>query len=166
MINMEKLILTDFFTTKSQAVDFTARISELSGKIYEVDFNLEKNLGEYFGVKKKDKLVSLLRENQIPLESSSALAKFLDKIKDTVSTMSTVTLILATEPDEHTLKTISDWFTLNLKRQVLLETEVDESLVAGAVINYQGKRYDSSIRTIIDEIVATYLAKNDANMTN
>jgi len=154
LTNMGELILSDFFTTKSQANNFSARLSAIMEKIFELDFNLEKNLQEQFGNKKKDKFISLLTENEIPLESSSHLNKFFGQIQETVSALPLASLTFAIEPTEQILKSVSDWFLLNLKKQVLIEPEIDPSLIAGAVVAFQGKRLDSSIRSVFEQICA------------
>ena len=158
---MEALDLSDFITTKPQAVDFAARLSSISEKIYEVDFSLEKTLQEQFGVQKKDKFLSLLRKNEIPAGSSSALGNFLGKIQETITSLPTTTMTLAVEPKEETLKTISNWFLLNLKRQVLVEIHIDPNIIAGATVGYQGKQFNTSIRSIFDEVCSTVLTNNN-----
>ena len=109
-------------------------------KSIELDFNLEKILQEQFGTRKMDKFISLLREKEIPLESNSPLNKFFGQIQETISTLPLASLTFAIEPNEQILKSVSDWFLLNLKKQVLIEPEIDPNLIAGAVVGFQGKR--------------------------
>lgn len=163
---MQVLDLSDFFTTKPQAVDFSARLSNISDKIYELDFNLEKELQEQFGIKKKDKFISLLRKNEVPAGSNTALSDFLVKIQKTISSLSTTSIAVAIEPDEETLKEISNWFLLNLKRQVLVEIQVDPSIIAGAIIGYQGKRFNASVKSIFDKVYGTSLKEDEVKEVN
>jgi sugar-specific transcriptional regulator TrmB len=158
---MEELDLSDFITTKSQAVDFSARLSSISEMIYETDFDLEKNLQEQFGIQKKDAFLSLLRKNEIPPGSNSALNNFFGKIQETISSLPTAIIVLAVEPKSEILKTISDWFLLNLKQQILIEIQIDPKIIAGAAVNYQGKRLDASIKSIFNEVCIASL--NDKN---
>lgn len=154
---MEFIDLTDFFTTKSQAVDFSARLAKVSEKIYEVSFNLEKSLQEQFGIRKKDKFLSLLRENNIQSESGSAISNFLTKIQELISSLPTASVTLAIEPNEEILKAISNWFLLNLKRQVLIETLIDPNIIGGAKAGFQGKQLDASIRSVFNDVCLTIL---------
>ena len=151
---MGELILSDFFTTKSQANNFLAHLNTISEKIYELDFSLEKILQEELGIKKKDKFMSLLSENGILLESNTALNKFISQVQETVSSLPIVNITFAIEPNEEILKSVSDWLLLNLKKQVLVDPEIDPDLIAGAVVSFQGKRLDSSIRSTFEQICA------------
>lgn len=149
---MNNLELTDFFTTKRQAADFEARLSEVEASLYEVDLNLENVLQEHFGIEKKDKFITLLRENKIPLDSNPAIKEFFNKIKEAISSMPEATITLAIEPNEEILKSIADWFLLNLDKQILIDAKIDQGLVAGATVDYQGKHFDSSIKNIFKQM--------------
>lgn len=154
---MGEIILSEFFTTKSQANDFSTRLATIKSKIYETEFNLEKNLREQFGIQKKDKFLTLLRENNISMESNSALSKFLEEIQTTISNLPQASLTLAIEPNEEILKAISDWFLLNLKRQVVIEVLVKTNIIAGATVSFNGKHFDSSIKSEFDNFTTTSL---------
>lgn len=154
---MEELILSDFFTTKSQANNFLAHLNAISEKIYELDFNLDKILHEHFGTRKMEKFIALLREKEIPIESKSTLNQFFIKIQETISSLPTADLTLAIEPNEQILKSISDWFLINLKKQVLIELDVNSNIIAGAAVSFQGKHLDCSIKSKFEEVCANTL---------
>lgn len=149
---MDDIDLSGFALTKSQAVDFSQRLSVVSESIYRVDFDLEKVLQEQFGIEKKDKLISLIRKNKIPPGSSTALAGFLAKLQETISSLPVVTISLAIEPDDEILKTMFDWFPISLKKQVLVDIKIDPKLIAGCSVNYQGKQKDASIREVFENV--------------
>jgi F0F1-type ATP synthase delta subunit len=152
LINMEELILSDFFTTKSQANNFLTRLNYVSEKIYESDFNLDSILHEQFGTKKTDKFISLLRDNNVSPGSSSALNNFINHLQEIISSRPIANITFAIEPNEQILKSVSDWFLLNLKKQVLIEPEINPDLIAGAAVSFQGKRLDSSIKSIFEQV--------------
>lgn len=151
---MGELVLSDFFTTKSQANIFSAHINSIMEKIYGLDFNLESSVREQFGAKKTDKFMSLLRENEISLSSDTALNNFFSHVLEIVSALPVASITFAIEPNEQILKSVSDWFILNLKKQVLIEPEIDQNLIAGAVVGYQGKRLDSSVKSVFEQTCA------------
>jgi F0F1-type ATP synthase delta subunit len=91
-----------------------------------------------------------LRNNNISPGSNSPLKDFFDKIREKVSSMPVISLTLAFEPGEETLKILSDWFPLNINRQILLDIKIDTNLIAGAYISFNGKYLDSSVRPIFD----------------
>lgn len=152
MINMGEINLSDFISTKSQALFFSACLHAIADKVYETDFDLEKNLREQIGTIKTEKFLMLMRDNDVPLASNSALIEFFRRIQETISSLPSAGITMAIEPTEQMLKSISNWLLLNLKKQVLIEPEVDHSIIAGAAVSFQGKRLDSSIGSEFDRI--------------
>ncbi len=140
--------LTYFFKTKSQANDFSSRLATVSENIYQTDFNLDQALMEAFGIQKKDKFLSLLRDNNVNVESASALKAFFTKIQKEISTLPVLTLTVAFEPKGQTLQAIAEWFVLNTHKQMLFEIVINYDLIAGAALNYNGKFIDCSIRPV------------------
>jgi F0F1-type ATP synthase delta subunit len=151
--------LSAFFQTKAQATDFSSRLSILSEKIYATDFNLEKALMELLGLKKKEAFIALLRDNNISSESNTALQKFVIELQKTIAELPLLSLSIAFEPKESTLKALSEWFVLNIKRQLLLEIKIDKKIIAGAAISFNGKDADFSIRSTFDTTVKELLTK-------
>lgn len=154
---MDQLDLSYFFTTKAQAYDFSARLSTISDKIYQTSFNLEKNLIDEFGIQKKEKFMTLLRDNKIPVESNSQMKAFLDTLLEKISKLPVLILTISVEPDTKTLASLSEWFVLNLNKQILLDINIDNRLIAGASIKFQGKAMDFSIRPQFEKILENCL---------
>ena len=158
---MASLDLSAFFQTKAQSADFSSRLAALSEKIYETNFNLEKSLMEQFGLKKKDEFMKILRDQNVSIETNTELKKFLTDMQKDISALPVLSLTLAFEPKEKTLKALSEWFVLNIKKQLLLEINVDPQLIAGASISFNGKDSDYSIREKFDTIMQKTINKQE-----
>jgi hypothetical protein len=150
---MEELDLSDLFNTKSQAQDFSQRLQSIEGKIFETGFNPETALLEYFGIKKKEMFMNLLRDNKVNAESRLGIKEFIEKIQQKIASLPVLSLVLAFEPQEETLEAFSRWFILNTKKQVLFEIKVDKGLIGGAAILSNGKYLDFSIRPAFEKIL-------------
>lgn len=150
---MEQIDLSGFFTTKVQASDFSTRLASVSALIYDTKFDLEKILLEQLGIQKKDKFVTLLRHNNVPLDSNFAIKAFIEKIQERITTMPTMTMTVAFEPKEATLKAIAGWFLVNTSKQVLLDLSFDRSIIGGAVISVNGRFYDFSVRPQFNSVL-------------
>lgn len=150
---MENLDLSYFFKTKLQAGDFSTRLATISQQIYETHFSLETALVDAFGMQKKDKFIVLLRDNAVNTDSPTALKEFLDKLQEKIAALPVLSLTIAFEPKEQTLITISEWFLLHMKRQVLFETITDPQLIAGAAITFNGKFLDFSVKSKFEGIL-------------
>lgn len=156
---MEILDLSDFFKTKAEAIDFSQRLSIISQRIFETNFNLDKTLMDHLGIHKKEKLISLMRESEINISSATAIKDFLTVIQNKISYLPVLSITLAFDPTEETLQALSDWFLLN-KKQVLFEISIDKSLLAGVAIYYNSKYLDFSIKNRFEKILNDNLEKN------
>ncbi len=159
---MEILDLSEFFKTKAEAIDFSQRLSIVAQKIFETNFNLEKILMEQLGLHRKEKFVSLMRENNVNLSSNSALKDFITLIQSKISYLPVLSITLAFEPTAQTLQALSDWFLLN-KKQVLFEISVDRNLLAGVAIYYNSKYLDFSIKSRFEKILNDTIYKKEEN---
>lgn len=157
---METLDLSAFFKTKAEALDFSVRLAAISQKVFETDFQLEPALSEQFGLQKKQLLLALLRDNGVQVEKASALKDFLSQLQTQIRSLPVLTLSLAFEPKDKTLKVLSDWFLLNMKRQVLFDITVDPTLIAGIAIHFNGKFLDFSIRETFKKVLSELLTSS------
>ncbi len=154
---MENLDLSPFCKTKAQANEFLGKLAAISEKAYETDFNLEKVALEQLGMQKKDSFLQLLSQNNISLTDVNQLKTFLTQLQEMVSKLPVLSLIIAFEPKEESLKAFSDWFFLNVKKQVLFAITVDRSLIGGATISYNGKHLNCSIQSSFEQILTDAL---------
>jgi F0F1-type ATP synthase delta subunit len=156
---MNTIDLSSFFQTKSQASDFSSRIASLADKIYETDFNLEKELLNEFGLKKKDAFQRVMHENNVSAESHASLKEFFTKMQQQITSLPVLTLTLAFEPNDETMKALAEWFIINMNRQVVFEINLDRSIIAGATISFNGKNLDLSIKDKFTQIVQNIFTK-------
>jgi hypothetical protein len=152
--NIEPVNLSRFFKTKSEARSFSVRLAKVSGRIFETNFHLEPALSDEFGLQRKELFMTLLHEQNINLDKPSAIKDFLTLLQNQINAMPVLSLSIACEPNEMTLKTLSDWFLLSLKRQVLFDITVEPSLIAGLAIHYNGKYLDYSIRPTFAKVIS------------
>src|SRR5260221_11894392 len=103
---MDNIDLSDFFITKAQANDFATRLNAIVDMMYTTNFDLEKALMHELGIHKKDAFMKLLRENKMSDASHSAMQDFLKKMQETITSLPVVSLSIAFEPSEETLKAL------------------------------------------------------------
>lgn len=150
---MKPIDLSEFIATKAEANDFLSRITAVSEKIFQSDFNLHKALTEQFGVTKSDRFLSMLLNNNINAESLPEVKAFLNMLQKQISSLQVLSLTIAFEPNQQMLTSLSEWFLVNMKKQMLFDITVDRTVVAGAIISYKGKFSDFSIRPTFQRIL-------------
>lgn len=149
--------------TKNQANNFVQGLNNILDQLYEVNFNIEKSLSNEFGLERKDKFMTMLRENNMNNTNLDGMKKFLQNMQETTRKLPTLTLTLAFEPNETILKTILQWFLFTLNKQVLLEIDVNKNIIAGATMNYNGKYKDFSVKPQLDQIISRILEPESNN---
>ena len=145
--------LSEFFITKKQAYDFIQSLGKIIDQLFEVNFNLESTLINEFGIDKKDKFMNLLRDLKMNNLTNEELKKFLLKLQDNIRKMPIITLTIAYEPNEASLKAFLEWFIFNLKKQILIDIQIDKKLIAGTTINYYGKFKDYSVKPFFEQLI-------------
>jgi ATP synthase delta (OSCP) subunit len=150
---MERLDFSDFFHTKTESNEFLVRLSNISDQVFETNFNLEKALDKQFGLEKKDRFLVFLREENVSLDSPKSLKDFLDKLQLNISNLPTLYINIAFEPTQETLELLSQWFMLNSDKQYVFDITVVPDLMAGAVLNLNGKYFDYSVKEKFNKIV-------------
>lgn len=154
---MENIDLSIFFQTRTQAADFSKGLTYIIESLYKTDFQLEKVLLEQFGLQKKDVFLTFLRKNNVATDTVAPLKEFLTKMQEYIHALPTLSLTIAFEPKEETLRAISQWFVGQLHKQILLEITVNPAIIAGTAITFRGKYLDYSIQSIFDKAVSEIL---------
>jgi F0F1-type ATP synthase delta subunit len=150
---MDLTDLSKLFKTKVQADDFSSSLDQIIRAIYSADFNFEQNLLQHFGQTTSDELLRLYKSQNNAIQNPGLIKQFLEAIKDQISKLPVLNLTLAFPPRENTLKVITSWFMLNLKKQVLLSIKVDPTLIGGAYIDFNGKHFEYSIQNKVSSII-------------
>jgi len=156
---MDQVDLSDFFTTKLEANDFLARVTTISEMFFQTGFNLEQALHQQFGVNKSDKMITILRSSNINPESLPAVKDFLFILMQKISLLPVISLTIAFEPQDQTLKTLSQWFFITMHKQVLFDISVDHTVIGGAHITYNGKFFDFSVKSTFERILQDYMER-------
>lgn len=149
---METLDLSDFFSTRSQAEDFSQRLTFVAKEAFATGFDPEKSLIEHLGIVKKEAFIVLMRNNNVNPQSRLSIKDFIDKVQAKIASFGVVSMVFAFEPTDRTLQALSHWFILNTNKQVLFDIKIDKSLVGGAAILSNGKYLDYSIRPALEKI--------------
>lgn len=80
-----------------------------------------------------------------PLKQSEEMA--VDKLKKDVGELVEVTIWLADEPSDRLKEMIDQWLVEKLGKELVVQFKIENRLVGGAVIEYNGKRFDYSLKS-------------------
>jgi len=137
--------------TKQYADEVLVRIDELKESLYNKRIDLDKKMSELFSFELKEKIKAYSWQEQINLNDPVSFGKFLSDLRGHIKSMPVVTIKIAFDPDEETVKEISDWFVENYGKNVLVELVSDKSLIAGAIVVFNQSSKDFSLKKRLEE---------------
>jgi chromosome segregation ATPase len=105
----------------------------------------------------EDKIIQLEKETQEGSQKDGYLEvkeqlSLLGEIEDYLFSLPELRLEMAKKPDEETISLIRNWFKDNFNRPVVLIIKINSKLVAGAVVEYEGKWADFSLSKRMKQI--------------
>ena len=130
---------------------------EFPGNIFGLALNLEQDsvgavvLGEYKGLREGDTVKTTGRILEVPV-GPELLGRVVDALKNEQEGVADVTITAATALDAKQQETLSAALTRRLQKKVRLHTEVDATLIGGAVIRSGDLVIDGSLRTRLERM--------------
>lgn len=136
--------------TKAYADQIIASIDELKGCLYNKRVDLDKKMSELFTFELKEKIKAYSWAEQVNLNDPESFAGFLSNLRSIIKSMPVVTIQIAFPPSAEIVKEVADWFVENYGKNVLVETQFDKDLIAGAVVTFDQKSKDFSLKKRIE----------------
>lgn len=138
--------------TQAQAHDFISKIDALLFKIYQHMGNVEEHLDTIFDKETAAKIRTQAASSHVDISNYVLFQKFLLEIKEQIMALSSITLFLAFEPQDVSLKKFSDYFMKAWGRKFLFRIEVKKEIIGGAVIVFNGTYRDYSLKSKLKKI--------------
>lgn len=154
MENLDKPLssqIMEIVKTKEEAARFVEDLKKLADSLFNAKSDFEQALKKNIPFPKKEKLLEMLKNNNIDKNNFSQMQEFLSLLLETIEKMPVLTIKIGFEPREETIENISEWLQLKLGKNILLEAEVDKNIIAGALISYNGAYKDYSLKNKIDK---------------
>ncbi|HSW47687.1 MAG TPA: F0F1 ATP synthase subunit delta [Candidatus Saccharimonadales bacterium] len=149
---MDLTALHSYLRTKRETTGLIIVIEKLQEAVFKQNFNLDNALSKDVPLEEKDVIEKLIRDSGINIENRQDVQTFLTKLQKEVSSLPTIHIILAISPKEEMIEAIHNWFYQNYKKTVLLDISVDETVIGGGVISFDGKANDYSLRNTISQM--------------
>lgn len=125
-------ILTSLFTIKKTKLDTI----------------LDKSLHKPLARAVKD----AIKKEKITLTDHDKIKEFFQKLQEAVSRLPLVRLTFAFSPSPKILETTSDWAKNTFGHDAILDIEIDEKILGGAIVVYEGIYKDFSLKNRIQKV--------------
>lgn len=149
---MDLSALQPFLKTKDDANHLIATVENLADNLFKGDFILSDFLSKNFPYDLKLAIEKTLVSSSINSDNKEELSKFFKNLLEEIGKLPLIHIILAKSPLEELVNSIHLWFYQNYKKTVLLDISIDNSIIAGAVLSFNGRAQDYSLSSKIEQM--------------
>ena len=148
------LIYFDLITSlkTTQEVDnLSSEIDMLMSKLFQSEKILLEKALTSVSVDSAKKITEIFEKFNLDMTDKAIVRDFLDTLADLIKKFKVIKLILAFDPTRATIENIHEAVSENIGIGYILDIEVDESVLAGAIVIFNGKYKDYTIKKAIEE---------------
>lgn len=153
------LILNDILgdiKTVDRLDNFLAEIENVLLDLFKVkNKSIDQILDKTAGKSTADTLRKLIEKNKIDSSDYNSLDKLLNGIKQDLKKIRILKMSLAIDPTSETIDRLFDWVKENMGEGIILDIDKDESILGGAIISFNGRYKDFSLKRKLEEIFQT-----------
>lgn len=142
----------ELVTTTSMANEVLAQLEGLNNALQQTS----EDWDEYMKNEMSESLAEILRGVFTEITEPAERVRVISALEESIQRMPVVTLTLSFRPRERFLERVTVWFREVLGRMVLIEARYDTYVLGGAVVAYEGKHADVSLRSMFDEKLEAY----------
>jgi len=137
--------LLDNVCTKEDADLLESELDTILSNLFK------KNIGQVLKKEIRLKTLEELKKNFADFSNTEKVEVALNKVKDEIRKLKVLSLSIGFEPAEQTLETIFEWVKKNMGEGIVLDIKIDKGILGGAVIAYEGKYRDESVKKMLDD---------------
>lgn len=142
--------LTSLIKTREDFNLIKNQLDALEVSLYELKTN---NFESTLGNNVRADLAQLISK-AIRTEGKEEVIK---KMREALGNIKFVELTLSFEPPNKLLEIIYEWFNKNVSQNISLDVKVDPDIIGGALITFEGKFFDGSLKRRLQDILKNYV---------
>jgi F0F1-type ATP synthase delta subunit len=147
-------IITSLKTTQ-EAEFLVSEIDALMSNFFESEEVSMRKALDSISEESKFKIMQIFTKNNLNPNDRDIVVKFFKTLKELIKRLKVVKLILAFEPTGKTIANIHNFVKETLGIGYILEIEVSKEVLAGAVVIFNGKYVDFSLKKRIEDTFGT-----------
>ncbi|HUD44562.1 MAG TPA: F0F1 ATP synthase subunit delta [Patescibacteria group bacterium] len=152
---MDASLFTPFLTqlrTTAEANNVVEQIDEITNMFYKDNqIPISKLLSDRFPSDLSSTLEIILKNNNLTEGNPTVLKTFFERLQTAVRSCDVLSLTLAHNPTQTLLNNLSTYAKQTFGNKTILEINLDPTLIAGAIVTFQGNYLDASIKRKLEE---------------
>ncbi|MCL5114030.1 MAG: F0F1 ATP synthase subunit delta [Patescibacteria group bacterium] len=152
----DSLIYSDILKslkTVEETEEFSSKIDVLLNSLFKTQAKpLEELLKKLLDLKTSGIIKQAMSVKNINSSDHAAIETLLNDIKKEIQKLRVLKLYLAFDPTTEIIDNIFEWVLKNIGNGIILDIEKDESIIGGAIIVFEGRYKDLTIRKRFEEL--------------
>jgi len=143
-------IITSLKTTK-EVESFVGEIDTLMLKFFESEEISMVKMLDSISEDSSFKIKQTFAKNNLDFNNRDTVSKFFKTLKEIIKKLKVIKMVLAFDPSVKTIENIHNFITDLLDVGYILEIEVSQEILAGAIVIFNGKYIDFSLKKRIED---------------
>jgi len=143
-------IITSLKTTR-EVESFVGEIDTLMLKFFESEEVSPEKMLDSISENSSLKIKQTFAKNNLDFNNRDTVSKFFKTLKEIIKKLKVIKMVLAFDPSTKTIENIHDFITDLLGIGYVLEIEVSQEILAGAIVIFNGKYIDFSLKKRIED---------------
>ncbi len=144
---------SNYIRTVQEKEEFLSQLDILLANLFKTDaFNFEDTLKKTVSLNNVWIIKRGVKDHNIDTNDRTAIENLLGNIKTQVEKLKVLKIYLAFDPTTEIIDDIFNWTLKNIGEEVVLDIEKDESILGGAIIVFEGRYRDFTLKRGLEEI--------------
>jgi|SRR3989344_3882028 len=143
--------LLNSFNTTQEVNDFLGDLDFVSAELFKSRYKSLSEILASISATSAKNIEEIFTKNKSGAGNKETINGFLEQIKNSLKNFKTIKLTLAFEPSSKTIEKIHNHVLNTLGQGYILEIEVSENIMGGAIVIFNGKYEDYSIKKSLEE---------------
>lgn len=156
-MNKDGLIYLDLINSLRTTQDvtiFTEEIEDFQKVFFESEGKSFEKAIESVNEEYAVKIMQTFAKNKLDINNRDTVENFLNTLKDFLKQLKIIRLVISFEPTHRTVEKIHNFVKENIGIGYILNIEISEDLMGGAIVIFNGKYSDSSLKKNIENAFA------------
>lgn len=143
--------INDYMYTVEQAAEFLKKLDTFMHAAYSKKDPMQVHMDMVFAPAEKQYLLKVLSTAPLTATESQHLQNTLESLSQYIQKIPVCSIITAYNLSVEQSDRIRDWFRFTFDKPFLISLSVNQKLIGGAVIEFQGKYKNYSLQKLIEE---------------
>ncbi len=138
--------------TVQEADNLDSEIDLLTSSLFKSDNESLNKEMKLISETTSEKIMETFSKNKLDSKDKEFVRNFLDTLRQLIAGLKVIKLVLAFYPSNPTLENIHSFIVKNVGAGYILDIEVSQTILGGAIIIFNGKYNDFSLEKNINDI--------------